>query len=77
MKLVKDTKHVKLPKESSSVRSAFRRAELHARKQGWTRVIILGEGKHDCQSVYSKIHNYVALGMLMAEVGNIQKDMLT
>ncbi len=76
MKLVKDTKHIKLPKASGTVKGALRRAGVHAQKQGWTRVIIIGEGKNDCQSVYSRVDNYTALGMLVCEIGMIQKDLL-
>lgn len=76
MKLVKNVKVVKLPKSKPSVKSTLRKAALHAEKEGWNRIIIIGEGKDSARGLYSNMDYYTAIGMLEIEKSNSVKDIL-
>lgn len=75
-KLVKNTKHVKFPREAKTVESALRKAMHHARQESWDKVIIIGEGKNDARSIYSKMDHYTAIGMLQTEAASCTKDII-
>lgn len=53
MKIVKDSKIVRLSKESGSVRGTLRRAMDKAREEGWKNVIVIGESKENGAFYYS------------------------
>lgn len=76
MKLVKDTKIVRLPRSSRTVKQTLRKAALYAEKEGWGKIIIIGEGDNDVRGLYSKMTYYVAIGMLQTEVGANVKDLI-
>lgn len=75
-KLVKSTKHVKFPREGRTVEHAFRRAMHHARQEGWTKIIIIGEGNNQSRTVSNVGDIYYAIGMLHTEIANCTKDIL-
>ena len=64
MKLVKELKVTRFPKSTRTVKQAFQRAQDFAQKEGWTRVIIIGEGKNGGHDVFSKMHRSQSMGML-------------
>lgn len=75
-KLVKNSKIVNLPHARRDVKSTLRKAMLHAEREGWTKLIILGEGKDCVRSLYSNMDNYTAIGMLEIEKSSCAKDIL-
>lgn len=64
MKLVKSTKTTRFPKHSNSVENTFRRAKAQAQKDGWTKVIIVGQGPKRGSDFHSPIASYEVIGML-------------
>lgn len=75
-KLIKNTKLAKLPRAGKSVNSTLRNACIRAEQEGWTRVIVIGEGKDICRSMYSKMDHYVAIGLLDIEKASCIKYIL-
>jgi hypothetical protein len=62
--LVKDTKVLKLPRASGNVRSMLRRAEALAREQGWTKIIVIGQGPKEGTTLNSKMNRSTLLGLI-------------
>lgn len=63
-KLAKNTKIVKLPCVTGSVKSALDRALLKAKEQRWSKVIIIGAGSERGHWFTTPMSNAVAQGML-------------
>lgn len=45
MKLIKNSKTTRFPRSTKNVKSTLNKAMDIAQKEGWTRVIVIGEGK--------------------------------
>ncbi len=75
-KLVKNSKHVKFPREGKTVEHALRRAAHFARQEGWDKIIIIGEGKSRTRTVSNIKDCYIAIGMMHTEIALCVKDIL-
>lgn len=64
MKIVRNTKVVKLPSATGSVEATFRRAMKKAKEQGWKRVVIIGEGDEIGHNFNSCIGQDTVVGMI-------------
>lgn len=60
--LVKD-KVVRLRARSRSVQSKLDMAMRISKEQGWTKVLIIGEGRGGGHFIKSCMHDYTAIGM--------------
>lgn len=67
MKLVKNRKIIRLPKAKRGVKQVIRNASLAAEREGWHRIIVIGEGKDVVRSMYSDMDAMIAVGMLELE----------
>lgn len=74
MKLVKDAKVEQLPVKkinpSSNIAATFKRAAHVADVNGWTKIIIVGQGAQSFGAVSSRMKTLTALGLL--ECGKAQ-----
>ncbi len=61
--LIKENKIVKLPRATGSVKDALRRATIKAQKQGWNRIVIIGEGTEGGSTIHSRMSSYIAIAL--------------
>lgn len=62
--LAKNSKTLKFPRQSGSVKSTFESALRKAKEQKWTKVIIIGTGKEQGHWFRSRMSDHAMLGML-------------
>lgn len=55
MKLVKNVKVAKFPRSCRTVKQAIKKAEDIAQKEGWTKVIIIGQGTHASSEIRTRM----------------------
>lgn len=63
-KLIKNSRTVKFPKVSKSVKSAFERAICASKGQKWVKVVIVGYGKTQGNFVTNNLDTHEIIGML-------------
>lgn len=74
--LAKNSKTLRLPKQTSSVKSTFEKAMFKAKEQKWSRIIILGSGPRGGHSFNSNMPADTLLGMLEGLKYLINKESL-
>lgn len=74
MKLVTNRKTIKISSVTGGVKSTLRRALGRAHSEGWTKVIITGQGKKYRGTCYSTMTDIEALGILRRAQSHIIGD---
>lgn len=65
MKLIKDGNVTKLPRATGTVKNMLARSDTKAREQGWTKIVIIGEGPKSGCTLNSKMKRTTLLGLLV------------
>lgn len=75
MKIVKNTKVIKMPSNKGSVISTFRRAQKVSQEQEWSKIIITGVGKNGRAVLHSYMSVTTGLGLLEITKDDILRDL--